>query len=112
MTEPTTSSVPAVDPPRRPQALGAPIISVTDLRKQYGSLTAVDGVSFEVAEREVFGILGPNGAGKTTTLEMIEGMRPIDAGEAVIDGIDVKADPREVKRASASSSSPRPSSTS
>jgi ABC-2 type transport system ATP-binding protein len=99
MTEPTTSSVPAVEPhPDRPQALGAPIISVTDLRKQYGSLTAVDGVSFEVAEREVFGILGPNGAGKTTTLEMIEGMRPIDAGEAVIDGIDVRADPREVKR--------------
>jgi ABC-2 type transport system ATP-binding protein len=99
MTEPTTSSVPAVEPhPDRPPALGAPIISVTDLRKQYGSLTAVDGVSFEVAEREVFGILGPNGAGKTTTLEMIEGMRPIDAGEAVIDGVDVKADPREVKR--------------
>ena len=99
MTEPTTSSVPAVEPhPDRAEALGAPIISVTDLRKQYGSLTAVEGVSFEVAEREVFGILGPNGAGKTTTLEMIEGMRPIDAGEAVIDGVDVRADPREVKR--------------
>ena len=99
MTEPTMSSVPIVEPhPDRPEALGAPIISVTDLRKQYGDLTAVDGVSFEVAEREVFGILGPNGAGKTTTLEMIEGMRPIDGGEAVIDGIDVKVDPREVKR--------------
>jgi ABC-2 type transport system ATP-binding protein len=79
-------------------AIGAPIITVTDLRKRYGTLTAVDGVSFEVGEGEVFGILGPNGAGKTTTLEMIEGMRPIDAGEAVIDGVDVKADPREVKR--------------
>ena len=99
MTDPpTTSAPPAEAPPDRPQALGAPIISVTDLRKQYGSLTAVDGVTFEVAEREVFGILGPNGAGKTTTLEMIEGMRPIDDGEAVIDGVDVKADPREVKR--------------
>jgi ABC-2 type transport system ATP-binding protein len=99
MIDPPTSSVPAVEPqPDRAPALGAPIISVTDLRKEYGSLTAVDGVSFEVAEREVFGILGPNGAGKTTTLEMIEGMRPIDAGEAVIDGIDVKADAREVKR--------------
>ena len=99
MIDPPTSSVPAVEPRAdRAPALGAPIISVTDLRKQYGSLTAVDGVSFEVAEREVFGILGPNGAGKTTTLEMIEGMRPIDAGEAVIDGVDVKADPREVKR--------------
>ena len=99
MTDAPLPSVPAVESRAdRAPALGAPIISVTDLRKQYGSLTAVDGVSFEVAEREVFGILGPNGAGKTTTLEMIEGMRPIDAGEAVIDGVDVKADPREVKR--------------
>jgi ABC-2 type transport system ATP-binding protein len=80
------------------RAIGAPIISVTDLRKRYGSLTAVDGVSFEVGEGEVFGILGPNGAGKTTTLEMIEGMRPIDSGTATIDGIDVRSDPREVKR--------------
>ncbi len=74
------------------------IISVRDLRKRYGSLTAVDGVSFEVSEGEVFGILGPNGAGKTTTLEMIEGMRPIDEGTATVDGVDVAQNPREVKR--------------
>jgi ABC-2 type transport system ATP-binding protein len=74
------------------------IISVRDLRKRYGTLTAVDGISFDVAEGEVFGILGPNGAGKTTTLEMIEGMRPIDEGSAVVDGVDVRSDPREVKR--------------
>ena len=99
MTDPSTPSVPAVEShPDQPRGLGPPIISVTDLRKQYGTLTAVDGVTFEVAEREVFGILGPNGAGKTTTLEMIEGMRPIDAGEAIIDGVDVRSDPREVKR--------------
>ena len=79
-------------------ALGAPIIHVADLRKRYGSLVAVDGVSFDVAESEVFGILGPNGAGKTTTLEMIEGMRPIDEGTAIIDGVDVRRDPRGVKR--------------
>jgi ABC-2 type transport system ATP-binding protein len=84
--------------PARDRASGAPIISVHDLRKRYGQLTAVDGVSFDVAEGEVFGILGPNGAGKTTTLEMIEGMRPIDEGSATIDGIDVRRDPREVKR--------------
>jgi ABC-2 type transport system ATP-binding protein len=88
--------------PARPAAASssgrAPIIVVTDLRKRYGSLVAVDGVSFDVAEGEVFGILGPNGAGKTTTLEMIEGMRPIDEGGAVIDGVDVRRDPREVKR--------------
>ena len=74
-----------------------PIVSAHDLRKRYGSLQAVDGVSFEIAEGEVFGILGPNGAGKTTTLEMIEGMRPIDSGSAVVDGIDVTRDPRGVK---------------
>jgi ABC-2 type transport system ATP-binding protein len=98
----TDQSLPAAQA-GQPRAIAAPvagasIITVTDLRKQYGSLTAVDGVSFEVAEGEVFGILGPNGAGKTTTLEMVEGMRPIDSGEAIIDGVDVKADPREVKR--------------
>ena len=76
---------------------GAPIVVVRDLRKRYGSLQAVDGVSFEIAEGEVFGILGPNGAGKTTTLEMIEGMRPIDSGSAIVDGIDVQEDPRGVK---------------
>jgi ABC-2 type transport system ATP-binding protein len=74
-----------------------PILAVSDLRKAYGSLQAVDGVSFEVHEGEVFGILGPNGAGKTTTLEMIEGMRPIDAGSATVDGLEVAADPRAVK---------------
>jgi ABC-2 type transport system ATP-binding protein len=76
---------------------GAPIITVHDLRKRYGSLQAVDGVSFDVAEGEVFGILGPNGAGKTTTLEMIEGMRTIDSGSALVDGLDVSRDPRGVK---------------
>src|ERR671918_1105524 len=90
MTAPSTA-------PPRIEAGGTPIISVRDLRKRYGSLQAVDGVSFEVAEGEVFGILGPNGAGKTTTLEMIEGMRPIDSGSAVVAGIDVKRDPRGVK---------------
>jgi ABC-2 type transport system ATP-binding protein len=81
----------------RPAQSGTPIIVARELRKRYGSLQAVDGVSFEVAEGEVFGILGPNGAGKTTTLEMIEGMRPIDSGSAVVDGIDVSSDPRAVK---------------
>jgi ABC-2 type transport system ATP-binding protein len=75
-----------------------PMMVVRDLRKRYGTLQAVDGVSFEVAKNEVFGILGPNGAGKTTTLEMIEGMRPIDSGTAIVDGVDVSRDPREVKR--------------
>ena len=81
----------------RAGAPGKPIVVARDLRKRYGTLQAVDGVSFEIAEGEVFGILGPNGAGKTTTLEMIEGMRTIDSGSAIVDGIDVSADPRGVK---------------
>lgn len=57
-----------------------PAIEVDDLRKTYGELRAVDGVSFTVAQGEFFGILGPNGAGKTTLLEMIEGLRQPDSG--------------------------------
>jgi ABC-2 type transport system ATP-binding protein len=91
-------TLPSAASPAAASSARAPIIVVSDLRKRYGDLVAVDGVSFEVAEGEVFGILGPNGAGKTTTLEMIEGMRPIDEGSAVIDGVDVRKDPREVKR--------------
>jgi ABC-2 type transport system ATP-binding protein len=55
-------------------------IKVDEVRKSYGDLAAVDGVSFTVAEGEFFGILGPNGAGKTTTLEIIEGLRQPDGG--------------------------------
>ena len=80
-----------------PPGEARPIISVRDLRKRYGAVDAVAGVSFDVGEGETFGILGPNGAGKTTTLEMIEGMRPIDSGAAEIDGIDVRRAPNRVK---------------
>jgi ABC-2 type transport system ATP-binding protein len=55
-------------------------IAVDDVRKAYGDLKAVDGVSFTIDEGEFFGILGPNGAGKTTTLEIIEGLREPDTG--------------------------------
>ena len=74
------------------------IIQVHDLRKSYGDLKAVDGISFGVSAGEVFGILGPNGAGKTTTVEILEGMRAPDSGIAVINGIDVQKDPRAVKK--------------
>ena len=69
-----------------------------DLRKSYGDLKAVDGVSFAVGAGEVFGILGPNGAGKTTTVEILEGMREPDSGTALVNGIDVQKYPREVKK--------------
>ena len=61
-------------------------ISVRDLRKSYGSLAAVDGVSFEVKPGEFFAILGPNGAGKTTTLEILEGLRQPDSGQVEVLG--------------------------
>ena len=63
-------------------------ISVRDLRKSYGALEAVRGISFEVAAGEVFGLLGPNGAGKTTTVEILEGYRPRDGGEVEVLGFD------------------------
>ncbi|MFC6883970.1 MULTISPECIES: ABC transporter ATP-binding protein [Actinomadura] len=62
-------------------------IGVDGLRKRYGDVQAVDGVSFEVDEGEFFGILGPNGAGKTTTLEIIEGLREADEGEVSVLGL-------------------------
>ncbi len=74
-----------------------PIVEVSGLVKRYGDVTAVDHINFGVAAGEVFGILGPNGAGKTTTLEMLEGLRRPDAGAAVVDGIDVRENPREVR---------------
>ncbi|MFT7840109.1 ABC transporter ATP-binding protein [Saccharothrix sp. BKS2] len=65
-----------------------PAVVVSDIRKSYGDLRAVDGVSFTVAEGEFFGILGPNGAGKTTTLEIVEGLRRADAGRVTLLGED------------------------
>ena len=63
-----------------------PAVVVADIRKNYGELKAVDGVSFTVAEGEFFGILGPNGAGKTTTLEIVEGLREPDGGRVTLLG--------------------------
>jgi ABC-2 type transport system ATP-binding protein len=63
-------------------------IAVRDLRRSYGALEAVRGISFEVARGEVFGLLGPNGAGKTTTVEILEGYRRRDAGEVEVLGVD------------------------
>jgi ABC-2 type transport system ATP-binding protein len=77
------------------------VISVRDLRKSYGSVAAVDGVSFDVAAGEFFGILGPNGAGKTTTLEIVEGLRRADSGEVSLLGESPSP------RASRSTPSPR-----
>ena len=62
------------------------IISVKNLTKSYGSIKAVDRLSFEVAQGEFFGFLGPNGAGKTTTIRMLTGIIEPDNGEIIIAG--------------------------
>lgn len=74
------------------------IIIVQDLVKKYGSFTAVNGLSFEVAEGEIFGLLGPNGAGKTTTLEIIETLRQKTSGRVIVDGKDLDKQPDEIKK--------------
>jgi len=74
------------------------MVEVRDLKKKYGDKQAVDGISFDVKKGEIFGILGPNGAGKTTTLEMMETLRPIDGGTALINGIDVAKNPEAIKK--------------
>jgi len=73
------------------------ILQAQNLTKRYGDLVAVNGISFSVTLQEIFGILGPNGAGKTSTLEMIETLRPIDEGSAILNGIDVRSQPHEVR---------------
>src|SRR5437763_10049183 len=65
-----------------------PAVAVTDLRKSYGQLEALRGVTFEIQQGEVFGLLGPNGAGKTTTVEVLEGYRPRDGGSVAVLGAD------------------------
>jgi ABC-2 type transport system ATP-binding protein len=67
----------------------SPILSVANLRKQYGPTTAVDGVSFEVGPNEIVGLLGPNGAGKTTTINIILGALEPTAGTVLIEGVDI-----------------------
>jgi ABC-2 type transport system ATP-binding protein len=69
-----------------------PIVQVKGLRKTYGTTVAVEEVSFEVEEGEIFGMVGPNGAGKTTTIECLEGLRKPDAGSVRVLGVDPQVD--------------------
>jgi ABC-2 type transport system ATP-binding protein len=71
-------------------------VEVAHLRKSYGSVVAVDDVSFSVAEGEIFGVLGPNGAGKTTTVECVIGLREPDAGTIRVLGLDPRTDREEL----------------
>jgi len=74
------------------------LIVVKDLVKKYGSLRAVDGLSFEVGRGELFGLLGPNGAGKTTTINVLATLLPSDGGQASIGGFQVGKDAGEVRK--------------
>jgi ABC-2 type transport system ATP-binding protein len=73
------------------------VIKVEDLRKHYDDVKAVDGISFEVQEGEIFGFLGPNGAGKTTTIEIVEGYKTADSGRAMVLGLDPRRDRYELR---------------
>jgi ABC-2 type transport system ATP-binding protein len=76
----------------------ASVISIRHLRKTYGSLVAVDDVSFEVEEGEIFGLLGPNGAGKTTSVECAQGLRIPDGGDIRVLGLDPRTQAAQLRR--------------
>ena len=76
----------------------AAMIEIKNLTKIYGDIVAVNDLSFNVNDNEVLGFLGPNGAGKSTTMNMITGYLPPTSGTVLVDGIDIRKNPREVKK--------------
>lgn len=74
------------------------VITVQNLRKVYGAKVAVDDISFEVAEGEIFGLIGPNGAGKTTTVECLQGLRRPDGGNLRVLGLDPQLESRALRQ--------------
>ena len=78
--------------------MSMPVLSVRELRKSFGPIVAVESISFEVAQGEIFTIIGPNGAGKTTTLEMIEGLQSPERGEVEVLGMNWRRHGEEIKQ--------------
>jgi ABC-2 type transport system ATP-binding protein len=74
-----------------------PVVEVVDLRKRYGKVVAVDGISFTVRQGEIFGIVGPNGAGKSTTVECLAGLREKDSGTVSVLGLDPLREGRKLR---------------
>jgi ABC-2 type transport system ATP-binding protein len=74
------------------------MIAVKEISKSFGEVRAVKGISFSVEQGEIFGFLGPNGAGKTTTISMLSGLLRPDSGSITIDGMDMNASGREIRR--------------
>lgn len=85
-------------PPLPPDVPPGTAVWARDLTRTFGSFVAVDAISFDVAEGEVFGFLGANGAGKTTAMKMLTGLLAPSSGRAVVAGVDVAASPDAVKR--------------
>ncbi len=81
-----------------PTGTGSEIVRVENLSKRFGKLTAVDSVSFEISEGEIFGFLGPNGAGKSTTINMLTTLMRPSSGRAEVCGYDIFKHPNEVRR--------------
>jgi ABC-2 type transport system ATP-binding protein len=77
--------------------VSGPIIIVKDLHYRYGDITAVDGISFEVEEGEIFSFLGPNGAGKSTAINILITLLKIQSGTAIVAGYDVAKNPQKVR---------------
>lgn len=82
----------------RHSGLRGPALEVKDLVKDYGQFHALKGISFDVKEREVFGLIGPNGAGKTTALRIISTILRITSGSVRMFGIDIARDPHEARK--------------
>jgi len=80
-----------------PEPTSAPCLRARGLRKQFGTLVAVDGIDLEVGQGECFGLLGPNGAGKTSTLRMLMGASPMSGGELEVFGLPIPEQARRVR---------------
>lgn len=74
------------------------LVQALDLKKSYGTVLALQGISFAIGKGEVFGLLGPNGAGKTTTIEILEGLRQPDSGQVIVCGLDPFRQSHQVKQ--------------
>src|SRR5215218_5685510 len=74
------------------------MIEASDLKKDYGEVRALDGISFEVAPGTIFGLLGPNGAGKSSTVKLLTTLARPDSGSARVAGHDVLREPADVRR--------------
>lgn len=74
------------------------MIEVSDIRKSYGEVAALAGISFKVREGEIFGFLGPNGAGKTTAISIISGLLASDSGTIKVSGLDIRKDSRKIRK--------------